>query len=126
MGLYDEPDQYFGHLNFELLRAARLVVDTGLHAQGWTRERAITYLRDTLGETEEGAKSAIERYMAWPAQALAYKVGSLKIMELRERAATALGTKFSLPAFHAVVLGEGAMPLAILEAKVDRWIAASK
>ena len=126
MGLYDEADQYFGHLNFELLRAARLVVDTGLHAQGWTRERAITYLRDTLGETEEGAKSAVERYMAWPAQALAYKVGSLKIMELRERCATALGAKFNLAAFHAIVLGEGAMPLAILEAKVDRWIAASK
>ena len=126
MGLYDEADQYFGHLNFELLRAARLVVDTGLHAQGWTRERAITYLRDTLGETEEGAKSAVERYMAWPAQALAYKVGSLKIMELRERCATALGAKFNLAAFHAIVLGEGAMPLAILEAKVDLWIAASK
>jgi uncharacterized protein (DUF885 family) len=126
MGLYDEPDQYFGHLNFELLRAARLVVDTGLHAQGWTREQAIAYLRETLGETEEGAKSAIERYMAWPAQALAYKVGSMKIMELRERSATALGAKFSLPAFHAIVLGEGAVPLAVLEAKVDRWITESK
>jgi uncharacterized protein (DUF885 family) len=126
MGLYEEPDQYFGHLNFELLRAARLVVDTGLHAQGWTREQAITYLRETLGETEADAKSAIERYMAWPAQALAYKVGSLKIMELRERAAAALGAKFSLSAFHAIVLGDGAMPLALLEAKVDRWIAESK
>lgn len=126
MGLYDEPDQYFGHLNFELLRAARLVVDTGLHARGWTREQAIGYLRETLGETEEGAKSAIERYRAWPAQALAYKVGAMKIMELRERAAMALGTKFSLPAFHAIVLGEGALPLAVLEAKVDRWIAEPK
>ena len=126
MGLYDEPDQYFGHLNFELLRAVRLVVDTGLHAQGWTREQAIAYLRETLGETEEGAKSAIERYMAWPAQALAYKVGSMKIMALRQRAAAALGTKFGLPAFHAVVLEEGALPLAVLEAKVDRWIAESK
>ncbi len=126
LGLYEEPDQYFGHLNFELLRAARLVVDTGLHAQGWTREQAIAYLRETLGETEADAKSAIERYMAWPAQALAYKVGSLKIMELRQRSATALGPKFSLPAFHAVVLDEGSLPLAVLEAKVDRWIAESK
>jgi uncharacterized protein (DUF885 family) len=126
LGLYEEPDQYFGHLNFELLRAARLVVDTGLHAQGWTREQAIAYLRETLGETEEGAKSAIERYMAWPAQALAYKVGSMKIMELRQRGAAALGAKFSLPAFHAVVLDEGSLPLAVLEAKVDRWIAESK
>ena len=126
MGLYDEPDQYFGHLNFELLRAARLVVDTGLHAQGWTREQAIGYMRETIGETEEGAKSAIERYMAWPAQALAYKVGSMKIMELRQRAAAALGTKFSLPAFHAVVLEEGSLPLAVLEAKVNRWIVENK
>ena len=126
MGLYDEPDQYFGHLNFELLRAARLVVDTGLHVQGWTREQAIAYLRETVGESEEDAKSAIERYMAWPAQALAYKIGAMKIMELRERSASALGDKFSLPAFHTVVLGEGALPLAVLEAKVDRWIAASK
>ncbi len=126
LGLYDEPDQYFGHLNFELLRAARLVVDTGLHAQGWTLVQAVAYLRETLGETQEGAKSAIERYMAWPAQALAYKVGSMKIMELRERAAIALGTRFSLAAFHTVVLDEGALPLAVLEAKVDRWIAESR
>lgn len=126
MGLYEDPDQYFGHLNDELLRAARLVADTGLHAQGWTREQAIAYLRETLGYSEAVAKSAIERYMAWPAQALAYKVGALKIMELRDRSATALGGKFSLPAFHAIVLGDGALPLAVLEAKVDRWIAESK
>jgi uncharacterized protein (DUF885 family) len=126
MGLYDAPDQYFGHLNDELLRAARLVVDTGMHAKGWSREQAIQYLRETNGYTEDEAKSAIERYMAWPGQALCYKVGSLKIMELRQRAATALGPKFSLPAFHAVVLGDGTLPLAVLEAKVERWIAETK
>ena len=126
MGLYEQPDQYFGHLNAELLRAARLVADTGLHSQGWTRGQAIQYLRDTLGDTEAVAKSAIERYMAWPGQALAYKVGSLKIMELRQLAATRLGAKFSLPAFHDIVLNDGAMPLALLEAKVNRWIAENK
>ncbi|MES3023051.1 MAG: DUF885 domain-containing protein [Pseudomonadota bacterium] len=126
MGMFTEPDQYFGHLNDELLRAARLVVDTGLHANGWTREQAIQYLRDTNGYTEAVAKSAIERYMAWPGQALAYKVGSLKIAELRARASAAMGPKFSVPAFHAIVLGEGTVPLAVLEQKVDRWIAESK
>jgi uncharacterized protein (DUF885 family) len=125
MGLFDDPAQYFGHLNDELLRATRLVVDTGMHAQGWTREQSIQYMHDTLGY-DDVAKSETERYMAWPAQALGYKIGSLKIVELRQRAAAALGDKFSLPKFHAVVLGDGTLPLALLEAKVDRWIAEQK
>jgi uncharacterized protein (DUF885 family) len=125
MGLYQQPDAYFGHLKDELLRAVRLVVDTGMHAQGWSRERAIQYMRDTLGYTEATAKNAVERYMALPAQALGYKIGELKIMELRQRASDALGPKFSLPAFHAVIL-DGALPLTLLEAKVDRWIAETK
>ena len=125
MGLFDDPAQYFGHLNDELLRAVRLVVDTGMHAKGWTREQSIQYMHDTLGY-DAVARSETERYMAWPAQALSYKVGALKIQELRKRAATALGDKFSLPAFHAVVLGDGTLPLALLEAKVDRWIAAQQ
>jgi uncharacterized protein (DUF885 family) len=123
MGLFDKPEDYFGHLNDELLRAVRLVVDTGIHAQGWTREQAIAYMRDTLGYTEALARSETERYMVLPAQALGYKIGSLKIAELRARAAAALGPKFSLPKFHEVVLGDGTLPLALLEAKVDRWIA---
>ncbi|TFW15366.1 DUF885 domain-containing protein [Duganella callida] len=122
MGLFDDPAQYFGHLNDELLRAVRLVVDTGMHAKGWSREQSIQYMKDTLGY-DVVAKSETERYMAWPAQALGYKVGSLKIQELRKRAEQALGDKFSLPAFHAVVLGDGTLPLALLEEKVDRWIA---
>jgi uncharacterized protein (DUF885 family) len=126
MGLFDKPEDYFGHLNDEMLRAVRLVVDTGMHAKGWTREQSIQYMRDTLGYPESIARSETERYMAWPAQALGYKIGSLKIVELRKRAETALGSKFSLPAFHEIVLGEGTLPLALLEAKVDRWIAASK
>jgi uncharacterized protein (DUF885 family) len=125
MGLFDDPAQYFGHLNDELLRAVRLVVDTGMHAQGWTREQSIQYMKDTLGY-DVVAKSETERYMAWPAQALGYKVGSLKIQELRARAQKALGDKFSLPAFHAVVLSDGTLPLALLEAKVDRWIASQQ
>jgi uncharacterized protein (DUF885 family) len=126
MGLFDKPDQYFGHLNDELLRAARLVVDTGLHAKGWTREQAITYLMETNGYTQAVATNAVERYMAWPGQALAYKIGGLKIAELRHEATQALGAKFSLPAFHAVILGGGSRPLAVVETDVKRWIAQAR
>jgi uncharacterized protein (DUF885 family) len=126
MGLFDKPEDYFGHLNDEMLRAVRLVVDTGMHAKGWTREQSIQYMRETLGYPESIARSETERYMAWPGQALGYKIGSLKIQELRHRAEAALGSKFSLPKFHEIVLGEGTLPLALLEKKVDRWIAESK
>jgi uncharacterized protein (DUF885 family) len=126
MGLFDKPEDYFGHLNDEMLRAVRLVVDTGMHAKGWTREQSIRYMRDTLGYPESIARSETERYMAWPGQALGYKIGALKIQELRARAQAALGNKFSLPKFHEIVLGEGTLPLALLEKKVDRWIAESR
>jgi len=126
MGLFDDPEAYFGHLNAELMRAVRLVVDTGLHAKGWSREQAITYMAKALGWSDARAKNQIERYMVWPAQALAYKTGSLKILALRERAKKALGDKFTLQAFHAVVIGDGTLPLSILEARVERWIASAK
>jgi uncharacterized protein (DUF885 family) len=126
MGLYEQPEDLFGHLNDEMLRAVRLVVDTGMHQQGWTREQTIAYMRETLGYSEAVARSATERYMVWPAQALGYKIGALKLIELRNRAQAALGDKFSLPRFHEIVLGEGTLPLALLESKVDRWIAASR
>lgn len=126
MGLFEKPEDYFGHLNDEMLRAARLVVDTGLHAKGWSRAKAIQYFQDTLGYSEPEARAQIERYMVWPGQALGYKIGSLKIMELRKRAESALGEKFSLPKFHEIVLGEGTLPLAVLEARVDRWIAETR
>ena len=126
MGLFDKPEDWFGHLNDEMLRAVRLVVDTGMHAKGWTREQSIQYMRETLGYPESIARSETERYMAWPGQALGYKIGALKIQELRARAEQALGPKFSLPKFHEIVLGEGTLPLALLEKKVDRWIAESK
>jgi len=126
MGLFDQPEDWFGHLNDEMLRAVRLVVDTGMHAKGWTREQSIQYMRETLGYPESIARSETERYMAWPGQALGYKIGALKIQELRARAEQALGPKFSLPKFHEIVLGEGTLPLALLEKKVDRWIAETK
>lgn len=126
MGLFDKPEDYFGHLNDEMLRAARLVVDTGMHTKGWTREQGIKYFQETLGYSEADSRAQIERYMVWPGQALGYKIGSLKIMELRRRAESALGDKFDIRKFHDIVLGEGTLPLSLLEAKVDRWIAASK
>ena len=122
MGLFGKPEDYFGHLNDEMLRAVRLVVDTGMHAKGWTREQSIQYMRDTLGYTEAVARSETERYMVWPGQALGYKIGSLKIAELRAKATAALGAKFSLPKFHEIVLEDGTVPLSLLEAKVQRWI----
>jgi uncharacterized protein (DUF885 family) len=126
LGLYDDPEAYFGHLNDELLRAVRLVVDTGMHAKGWSREQAISYMQKNLGYSEARAKNQVERYMAIPGQALSYKIGARKILELRARAEQALGAKFSLPKFHEVVIGDGTLPLPILEAQVDRWIAKTK
>ncbi|MBV1774556.1 DUF885 domain-containing protein [Burkholderiaceae bacterium DAT-1] len=126
MGLYDaDPLAYEGHLTDELLRAARLVVDTGLHDKGWSREQAIQYFRETLGYDEARARNAIERYMAWPGQALGYKIGSLKIQELRQRAQDKLGSHFRLADFHDQILGEGTLPLSVLESRVDHWIETS-
>jgi uncharacterized protein (DUF885 family) len=122
MGLYEDPNAYAGHLMLDMVRAARLVVDTGLHAKGWTREQAIAFLVEQTGTTEAIARNATERYMAWPGQALGYKIGALKILELRQRAATALGPKFNLGQFHEAVLAEGALPLALLENRINDWI----
>jgi uncharacterized protein (DUF885 family) len=122
-GFYRQPEAYFGYLNNEMLRAVRLVVDTGMHAQGWTREKAIAYTVDNLGYSEAAATNQIERYMATPAQALAYKIGALKILELRERARQALGPRFSYARFHDVIVGSGTLPLPIMESRVNAWIA---
>jgi len=126
LGLYDNPEYYFGHLNDELMRAVRLVVDTGLHAKGWTREAAIEYMQKNLGYNEARAKNQIERYMVLPGQALSYKIGARKILDLRARAQKALGTQFSLPKFHEIVIGDGTLPMPILEAQVEKWIAKAK
>ena len=123
LGLYDDPNAYAGYLMLDMRRAARLVVDTGLHAKGWSREQTIRFLVDEAGDTEADARNATERYMAWPAQALSYKIGALKIMELRQRAAARLGPKFSLARFHDAVLAHGALPLGLLETRIDAWIA---
>jgi len=126
MGLYDDPNAYLGHLGMAMLRAVRLVVDTGLHEQGWTREGAIEYLVANTGYPERDARAQIERYMVSPGQALSYAVGRMKIESLRDKARAALGERFSLAAFHDQVLGSGSMPLAVLEAKIDRWIAGTR
>jgi uncharacterized protein (DUF885 family) len=126
MGLYDDSNAYLGHLQDELLRAVRLVTDTGLHAKGWTREATMQYMMDNEGVVEAEARRATERYMAWPGQALAYKIGALKIQALRERAQQKLGLKFSLKDYHDLVLSDGVLPLAVLESKVDGWIAAQQ
>ncbi|MBY0572021.1 MAG: DUF885 domain-containing protein [Burkholderiaceae bacterium] len=123
MGLFEnDPAAYYGHLSDEMLRATRLVVDTGMHAKGWTREQGIQYLQQTLGYSEAVSRQCIERYMAWPGQALGYKIGSLKIMELRQKAQAALGDRFDLRRFHNVVLSDGTLPLSLLETKVLKWI----
>ena len=122
LGIYTDPYQYLGMLFGDMNRAIRLVVDTGLHAQGWTREQAMAFAAENSGGSPEAQASAIERYMALPGQALGYKIGQLKIRELRTRAEAQLGAKFDLRAFHDEVLGEGALPLAVLEAHLQAWM----
>lgn len=122
LGLYDDPYQYFGMLSAEMHRAIRLVVDTGLHTKGWTREDAIAYSLANEAEPEAAIISEIERYMANPGQALSYKIGQLKILELRENSSETLADQFSISTFHEKVLETGCIPLALLEEKVDGWV----
>jgi uncharacterized protein (DUF885 family) len=126
MGLFKDPYQRFGTLSDEMLRAMRLVVDTGLHSKGWTREQAIDYMlaNSDMGKTD--ATAEVERYIAIPTQALAYKIGALTIMRLKDKAKTQLGKKFDVREFHNQVLNTGALPLTVLEKKIDDWISASK
>jgi uncharacterized protein (DUF885 family) len=126
LGLYEDPYQYFGMLGAEMHRAIRLVVDTGLHSKGWSREKAIQYSLDNEAESEASITSEIERYMANPGQALSYKIGQLKIRELRKRAETSLGTAFDIKIFHKIVLESGCIPLQYLEEKIDSWILQKK
>lgn len=122
MGLYDDPVQHWGTLDDEMLRAMRLVVDTGLHAQEWSRDQAVDYMLTNSGLSRTDAEAEVDRYIASPAQALAYKIGGLTIQRLRRKAEAALGPRFDIRAFHEQVLGSGALPLPVLEAKIDRWI----
>ena len=126
MGIYKDPVQRFGALDAELWRAIRLVTDTGIHYKGWTRQQTLDYMLANSPAEQTRAVSEAERFAAIPGQALAYKIGQLKLIELRQRAEKALGRKFDLRAFHDEVLRDGAIPLEVLEAKIDRWIAASR
>jgi len=124
LGVFDDPWAYYGQLNYAILRANRLVIDTGLHADGWSVEQGVAWMMAHSSMTHEQATAEVERYVAYPGQALSYKIGELKIRELRSRAERALGDRFDLKAFHDQILLGGSMPLTILEQNVDRWIAA--
>ncbi len=126
MGIYDTPYERFGQLTYEMWRATRLVVDTGLHWKGWSREQAVQYMADNTALSILNIRTEVDRYVATPGQATAYKLGELKIWELRRRAEQALGPAFDLGAFHDIVVADGSMPLSLVEARVDAWIAVSR
>jgi uncharacterized protein (DUF885 family) len=126
LGMFTDPYQYYGRLSDEMLRAMRLVVDTGLHTKGWTREQAIRYMLENSSMAGSDATAEVERYIAIPGQALGYKIGQIRIRELRNKAEKALGVKFDVREFHSQVLRDGALPLDVLEKKIDRWIEKKK
>jgi uncharacterized protein (DUF885 family) len=124
MGLYDDPYDHFGQLTYEMWRAVRLVIDTGMHSMGWSRDKAIAYFKENAAKTDQDIVNEVDRYIGTPGQALAYKIGQIKISELRARAKSKLGEKFDLRAFNDAVLETGSVPLAALERHIDAWIAA--
>jgi uncharacterized protein (DUF885 family) len=123
MGFYHDPYSKFGQLTYEMWRAVRLVVDTGLHSMGWTRDRAIDFFRTNAAKTDQDIIVEVDRYIVWPGQALGYKMGQLKIRELRTNAERELGERFNIRQFHDVVLGQGAVPLDVLEQQAKAWMA---
>ena len=126
MGLYDAPYDKFGQLTYDMWRAVRLVVDTGIHAKKWTRQQAIDYFKANAAKSEADIVNEVDRYIAWPGQALAYKIGQLRILDLRREAQAALGDKFDIRAFHDAVLATGPVPLDILSAHMEGWLAGQK
>jgi uncharacterized protein (DUF885 family) len=125
-GFYQDPNSDYGRLEADVWRGIRLVVDTGVHSQHWTRQQMVDYFHEHSAIDETTIQSEVDRYIGWPGQALAYKVGQLKILELRARAQKALGDKFDIKAFHDTVLDSGALPMDVLEKRVDDWIASQK
>ena len=126
VGFYQDPYQLYGHYQDEMLRAIRLVVDTGLHYKKWNRDQVVQFFHDHSGTDEVEVQSETDRYISWPSQALGYKIGQLKILALREKAKKALGSKFDIKGFHDEVLGGGSLPMDILESRIDAWIAQKK
>jgi uncharacterized protein (DUF885 family) len=126
MGFYTDPYSDYGRLSAEIWRAIRLVVDTGIHSKDWSEEQAVKYFMDNSSVPEAAVRSEIRRYFVWPGQATAYKIGMLKIQELRAHAQKELGDKFTMAGFHDTVLAGGALPLTVLEARVNRWIEKTK
>ena len=126
MGLYDTPEKNMGRLSYEMWRACRLVVDTGMHAKGWTKAQAIAFMRDNSALSDANIEAEVNRYISWPGQALGYKIGELKFRELRARAEKELGPKFDIRRFHDAALGQGPVPLELLERQIEDWIAAEK
>ncbi|MEY2884480.1 MAG: hypothetical protein RL490_2204, partial [Pseudomonadota bacterium] len=124
LGLFVDPWSWFGHLDMEMLRAVRLVVDTGLHALGWSRAQALAYMLDNTSMAARDVAVEIDRYIAWPGQACAYKIGELTFARLRREATAALGARFDIRDFHAQCLDTGALPMAVLAAKLQAWVAA--
>jgi uncharacterized protein (DUF885 family) len=126
VGFYQDPYNNYGRLQDEMLRAIRLVVDTGLHAKRWTRQQVVDFFHEHSAQDEVEVQNETDRYIVWPGQALGYKIGQLKITELRDRARKELGDHFDIREFHDEVLGAGALPLDVLERRIDSWIAAKK
>jgi len=122
LGFYQDPYSKMGQLTYEMWRSIRLVVDTGMHALGWTRQQAIDFFKENAGKSEHDIVVEVDRYIVWPGQALAYKIGELKIKEIRSRAEKELGDKFDIRSFHDELLGAGALPLSILEQRMNAWV----
>ena len=126
MGLYNTAERRMGELSYQMWRASRLVVDTGIHAMGWDKARAVQFMRDNTALSEANINAEVNRYISWPGQALGYMIGRLKILELRRRAEQALGDRFDLRRFHDAALRNGSVPLDVLESEIDLWIAAER